>query len=186
MNKKNLDINNLNIKITPLDHNNVNVKGNIYIEDGSILEYYAGNPPTYMFSNAGSALPYPNANVAYDLNTNSGKVNIKNNKFSFNIKYPNSFYSQLGNKYIEPHVIIRFVDTTDYKYEPIFVKLDDGIPYRNLSHNPPINSWKRNNPFFYSGRDNLPIRSQEEILYDSAYPCNTKYPSNFWGLKPMQ
>ena len=186
MNSNKLDMNNLNITITPLDNNNVNIKGNAYVEDNSILEYFAGNPPTYMFSYNGSALPYPNANIAYDSNNNSGKVYIKNNDFSFTIKYPNSFYSQLGNKYIEPHVIIQITDSSGYKYDSVFIKLDDGIPYRSLSHNPPINNWKRQNPFFYSGKEDLPIRSQEEILRDSSYPSNNKYPNNFWGLKPMQ
>ena len=91
---------------------------------------------------------YPNANVAYDSNNNSGKVYIKNNDFSFTIKYPNSFYSQLGNKYIEPHVIIQITDSSGYKYDPVFVKLDDGIPYRSLSHHPPVINWKRQNAFF--------------------------------------
>ena len=120
MNTNKLDMNNLNITITSLNNDDVNIKGNAYVDDGSILEYYAANPPTYMFSYSGSALPYPNANVAYDNDYNSGKVIIKNNDFEFNIKYPNSFYSQLGNKYIEPHVIIQITDTSGFKYDPVF------------------------------------------------------------------
>jgi len=186
MNTNKLDMNNLNITITSLNNDEVNIKGNAYVDNGSILEYYAANPPTYMFSYSGSALPYPNANVAYDNDYNSGKVIIKNNDFEFNIKYPNSFYSQLGNKYIEPHVIIQITDTSGFKYDPVFVKLDNGIPFRNLSHHPPLENWKRNNPFFYYNKDDLPLRSQEQILKDSSFPTNNKYPNNFWGLKPMQ
>ena len=164
----------------------VNIKGNIDVQDGSILEYYAGNPPTYMFSYGGSALPYPNAQVAYSNSSNNGKLVIKGNFYSFNITSPNAFYSGLGTKYVEPHVIIRITDISGYIYQPIFVRLDNGIPYKSLTYSPPPNTWPRSSPLFYYGKDQLPIRTQEQILKDSAFPKTNKYPNNFWGLKPMQ
>ena len=36
---------------------------------------------------------------------------------------------------------------------------------------------------FYYNPD-LPIRTQEQILIDSAYPCSNQEPNNFWGLTP--
>ena len=39
----------------------------------------------------------------------------------------------------------------------------------------------RANPRFYSGRTELPMRTQEQILRDSGYPENNKMPANFWG-----
>ena len=173
-----------------IDYNNSNneftVSGSINVGDNSILEYYAANPPTYLHSYTGSGLPYTNANMAYQNSTNYGKVIIKNNKYSFNIKYPNAFYAGLGTKYIEPHVIIRVYDINGLVYKPYFIKLYNGIPYRTLTHPPPPNSWPRKNPFFYYGKEKLPIRSQEQILKDSSYPIINEYPTNFWGLKPMQ
>ena len=42
----------------------------------------------------------------------------------------------------------------------------------------------RESPKFYDGGFQMPIRTQEQILRDSAYPSNNKMPKNFWGLKP--
>ena len=37
---------------------------------------------------------------------------------------------------------------------------------------------------FYKSLQTLPVRSQEQILRDSAYPKKNKMPKNFWGLTP--
>ncbi len=162
------------------------ISGTVNVSSGSLLEYYAGNPPTYMFSYGGSGLPYPDAKSAYYNSNNNGSITIRNNKFSFNIRNPNGFYSGLGTKYIRPHVIIRVTESSGMAYQPLFVYLNDGLPYKSLTYSPPPDTWPRSSPLFYYGKDNLPIRSQEQILRDAAYPKEFKYPQNFWGLKPMQ
>ena len=45
---------------------------------------------------------------------------------------------------------------------------------------------QKTSPEFYAGRELLPVRTQYEILLDSAYPCKDEMDSNFWGLKPPQ
>lgn len=164
----------------------ITIRGTIDADDGDLLEYYAANPPTRTYSYSGTNLPYPNSNVAYCDTKNNGKTLIKNNKYEFTIKYPNAFYAGLGTKYIEPHVIIRVLLKNGLVSQPIFLKLNNGFPYKTLTYSPPPNTWPRNSPLFYYGKDDLPIRSQEQILRDSAYPKENKYPDNFWGLKPMQ
>jgi hypothetical protein len=44
------------------------------------------------------------------------------------------------------------------------------------------NTAARTNSLFYKGRDDLPIRTQEQILRDSGYPDKNIMPPNFWGL----
>ena len=61
------------------------------------------------------------------------------------------------------------------------INLSEGIPFRTLTWSPKRN-WS-NGPMFYNNKD-LPIRSQYEILLDSAYPNINKVPANFWGKKP--
>tara|TARA_B100001094_G_C18171016_1_gene795082 strand:+ start:1377 stop:1922 length:546 start_codon:yes stop_codon:yes gene_type:complete len=168
------------------NNNSITIYGKIYIENGSVLEYYAANPPNYLHSYTGSGLPFPNSQIAYQNSTNYGKINIKNNTYSFTIKFPNAFYCGLGSKYVEPHVIVRITNTNGNTFKPIFIKLNNGLPYRTLTHPPPPESWPRINSLFYYGRDSLPVRSQEQILRDSSYPILNEYPKNFWGLKPMQ
>jgi hypothetical protein len=59
--------------------------------------------------------------------------------------------------------------------------LGDGIPFRSL-----VDTKKRDwnsGPLFYCN-NNLPVRSQYQILLDSGYPAVNKVPDNFWGLMP--
>ena len=169
-----------------IQNNEVRIYGKVYIENNSLLEYYAANPANYLHSYTGSGLPFPNSQIAYQNTTNYGRIFINNNSYSFTIKYPNAFYAGLGSKYIDPHVIVRITDTSGKQYKPIFIKLNNGLPYRTLTHPPPPDTWPRKNPLFYYGKDTLPVRSQEQILRDSSYPILNEYPKNFWGLKPMQ
>ena len=46
------------------------------------------------------------------------------------------------------------------------------------------NHKQRPSPLFYQGREQLPIRNQEQILRDSGYPNYNKESDTFWGLKP--
>ena len=55
-----------------------------------------------------------------------------------------------------------------------------------LTYPPPPSSAPRCSSIFYSGRNKLPVRTQEQILRDSSYPCINKMPDNFWGLAVPQ
>ena len=64
------------------------------------------------------------------------------------------------------------------------IKLNNAVPFRLLTYPSPPTSNSRKNSLFYDGRDNLPIRTQEDIIRSSAY--GSKMPNNFWGMKPPQ
>jgi hypothetical protein len=127
-------------------------------------------------------MPYPNPEVAYDKTTNAGAVYASGGKFSFRLKYPNSYYVGLGTVYVPPHVHIKVCGSGEgNKYTSI--KLDEGIPFRTLTYPAPPSEKPRISPMFYYEPEQE-VRSQETILRQSAYPTTNKMPSNFWGLKP--
>lgn len=147
--------------------------------------FWAANPPTYTTSYSGAGLPYHSADQAFDKTPNIGMVQAQNGEFKFRLKFPNSYYSGLGTVYMQPHVYIKVCeDGGSNKVESI--KLGDGIPFRMLTYPPPPSSAPRCSSIFYSGRNKLPVRTQEQILRDSSYPCINKMPDNFWGLAVPQ
>jgi len=162
------------------------VKGKI---DGApsevLITYWAANPPTFSLSYAGSALPYANPIMAYENSPNKGSVKAINGNFQFRIRYPNSYYIGLGTVYVKPHVNIKICNGKE-DGEVHKIELGDGVPFRTLTYAPPPSTWPRYSPIFYSGRNLLPVRTQEQICRDSAFPSENKYPENFWGLKPPQ
>jgi len=150
---------------------------------GILVSYWAANPPTYITSFSGSGLPYANPLMAYENTPNRGAVRTSaGGRFQFRIRYPNAYYVGLGTVYVPPHVNVKICDKSEPEVHRI--ELGDGIPFRTLTYAPPPLSYPRQNPFFYSGRETLPIRTQEQVLRDSAFPPTNKYPQNFWGLKP--
>ena len=160
------------------------VKGQIKeIGDANIM-WWAPAPPTYTTSYTGSGLPYPNPDVAYDNTPNRGMIKANNGNFEFRVRYPNSYYMGLGTVNNEPvcHVKICGEDT-DNKIHT--VKLGNGIPFRMLTYPPlSLSGRGRSSCMFYAGRDELPVRTQEQICRDSGYPEENIMPKNFWGLKP--
>lgn len=148
------------------------------------VKYSACNPPTYNTSFAGSGLPFPNEDVAFDNTPNRGVVEITNGYFSFSIKYPNSYYINMGTVYVAPHVKILLVNqNNEILGEVKTVNLGEGIPYRTLTW-PNQRDWSDGPLFYKTNIDDLPVRTQYQILLDSAYPSTNNMPSNFWGTKP--
>ena len=143
--------------------------------------YWAPNPPNYRTSYSGSALPYPNPSIAYDNTPNRGKVKANNRSFEIKIKYPNSYYSGLGNVYMQPHIHFKICEN-GCNSEVYTLKLGEGVPFRLLTYPSPPKTAPRCSPMFYYGRDRYPVRTQEQILVDSGYPSEDKMPDNFWGL----
>lgn len=175
------------------------------------IVYWAPNPPTYGTSYSGSALPYHDSIQAYDNTPNIGAVKAVDRKFSFKVKYPNSYYVGLGSLYVAPHIHFKIceenktqslinnirVNVENNKRVPNNMKeqlesegyhtiqIDEGIPFRTLTYPSPPSQNPRTSPMFYHcHRNQLPIRGQETILRDSGYPEVNEMPSNFWGLKP--
>ena len=164
---------------------------NQYIVNGTVsgnkvnkyyVKYVAANPPTYNANFSGSGLPFPNENVAFENTPNKGTVEVINGNFTIKIKYPGSYYENMGTIYVPPQIKLLLVNKDNKPQgDNVIVKLGNGIPFRTLTW-PIQRDWNKG-PNFYDIK-NLPVRSQYQILLDSAYPTVNKMPSNFWGLDP--
>jgi hypothetical protein len=147
--------------------------------------FWAPNPPNYLTSYTGSALPFANTEMAYEETPNAGTVAVDaEGKFSFSIVYPNGYYTGLGTAYVSPHVQLQTI-VGDSRGEVETVRVGEGIPFRLLTYPPVPATAPRCSPAFYENRGSLPaVRTQEQILRDSAYPDTNEMPANFWGLRP--
>ena len=175
---------------TIINNDNGNVTVNGHLKEGNInskIMYFAANPAkveSQSFSSRG--LPFPNPDIAFHNTSNVGATVAKNGKFTINLDYPSAYYVGLGSLYVPPHLHIKICEP-GYEKKIISIKLGEGIPYRTLNYPAPPTLNFRVSPLFYNN-PNLPIRTQEKILRDSAYPefdvIPPKMPDNFWGLKP--
>jgi hypothetical protein len=161
----------------------VYVRGNVSRQlRNSTLIYWAANSPDYRTSYSGSGLPFANSDMAYEKTPNRGAVRVGGDgSFDFSIDVPSSYYTALGTVYVKPHLHLQFnsQNRIGKKYS---IPVGEGIPFRLLTYPPIPETAPRCSPNFYKGRDTLPIRTQEQIIRDSAYPCQNSMPANFWGL----
>jgi hypothetical protein len=149
------------------------------------IGYIAASPYHLNSSFSGSALPYPNQSVAFDNTPTRGIVKLDaNNSFEFVIEIPSAYYVNLGSILIPPQVYITYNNYFINKKESITIMNE--LPYRTLTYHR-----SHKNVQFYNNIWNLPVRDQEQILRDSAYPtCNLEFegdiqtPKDFWKLKP--
>lgn len=148
------------------------------------VKYWASNSPTFSSNFSGSGLPYPNEIIAFENTKNIGSSELLNGSFSISLRYPNSYYKNMGATYVHPEVQIQVFDRNTEKNvsEIQHVNLGEGIPFRTLTY-PYQRDWNEG-PLFYKNNKMPSIRSQEQILKDSAYPNTNQMPKNFWGKKP--
>lgn len=147
-----------------------------------VIVFWAPNPPDYRASFSGSGLPFASPNQAFDRTPNYGAVRANNGQFEFKLKFPNAYYAGLGSMYIPPHVHVKVCENgVEDKHHVI--ELGEGVPYRTLTYPSPPSDKPRVSPMFYC-QPNLPVRSQEQVLRDSAYPSTHQMDSDFWGLRP--
>jgi hypothetical protein len=121
------------------ENNLFNVKGKIKINNNVNnnnlkIVYWAANPPDYLQSFNGSGLPYPNPDMAYQNTPNLGVVNLDGDSYSFDILYPNSYYTELGTVYNEPRVHIKLCTNDDKVFDIQTIILKNPIPYRSLAY----------------------------------------------------
>jgi hypothetical protein len=176
---------NINIKI----NQNKNIKNSLLVSgklnrpnftEKLYIKYNASNPPTYSSDFSGSGMPFPNEEIAFENSPNKGVVEVINGDFNFTLKYPNSYYINLGNVYVPPQVKLILVNKDNKVLSDIHtINLGEGIPFRTLTW-PVQRNWNKG-ALFYNNTD-LPVRSQYQILLDSAYPSTNTMPKNFWGL----
>ena len=166
---------------------NILVKGDLKISEQNVkIVYWASNPADLNHSFSGSGLPFYSPDQAFSNMVNTGSLISNGNSFEFKLFYPNSYYVGLGSVYVPPQVYIKICNP-NVKSNVQVINLGNGIPFRTLTYPAPPSKNHRNSPLFYTN-NNLPIRTQEQILRDSAYPVFNilppKTPDNFWGLKP--
>ena len=154
---------------------NITVNGNLKIASSNVkIVYWAANPPTFNYSFSGSALPFFNKEQAFDNTSNKGKVLFKNKKASFGIKYPNSYYHDLGNTQVVPHIDLLYsINGKEYIYS--YKLSDNPIPYRSLTH-----PYTRTSPIFYKPKTEKTVASQSQLLCDTAYPVTNTSINDFW------
>lgn len=146
------------------------------------IRWWAANTPTFNSNFSGSGLPFPNEEIAFENSNNMGKVEVSRGNFSFSMRYPNSYYINMGATYVSPEVQIQVCDVNGKNLSNVqHINLGEGIPFRTLTW-PNQRDWNKG-ALFYKVENNH-VRSQEQILKDSAYPKVNKIPSNFWGKKP--
>ena len=138
--------------------------------------FWASAPADHSTSFSGSGLPYANPEMAFENTPNTGKLIAYNKSFVFRIKYPNAYYASLGTGYIPPSVNIKLCGENEPEQITSII-IDEGIPYRSLTHITP------HTVEFYNVPDKE-VRTQEQILRASAYPSENKMEPFFWGLKP--
>lgn len=172
------------------DRNNVEITGQINSSvKGGKMKYYAANPIDRRSSISASAFPFANADQAFESSPNVKEIELgPNNTFKFRICMPNSYYISLGTVLVPPTLFLEYHNGDTTKI--ITIVLDNPTPFRTLTYAISKEHSSRQNPLFYDGGWKLPVRTQEQILIDSAYPTinknalNPKIPSNFWGSKP--
>lgn len=147
------------------------------------LYYIAAAPPDYRATYTGSGLPFANQDQAFDNSPNFGKVAMTDNTFNIQLMFPNSYYVGLGTVIVPPTLYIQYISAITKEVRNITIKLSDGIPYRMLSY-PMEYTRARTDAMFYKDGWDMPVRTQEQILRDSAYPSVNRMHPNFWGLKP--
>lgn len=141
------------------------------------MKYWAASSPDRRLSNAGSALPFPNEDVAFEGTNNCGIVPILNGRFKMSLLNPNSYYKNMGTILVPPTVEFQMCDEYGNCVGPKqCLILRKSQPYRNLYYD--VN---RTSPNFYKNK--FIVRGQESILRDSGYQ-NSFGNSDFWGYKP--
>jgi len=160
---------------------NITITGTIKnSENVSKLTYWAAAPPHTNYSFSGSGMPFSTPEQAFDRSPNVGFVDVIDGKFTIKLIYPSAYYIGLGTKYVPPQVHLKICGRKGFDT----IVLGTGMPYRTLNHPAPPTKNIRNSPEFYTSNLPLPIRSQETILRQSAYPNKYYMDDNFWGMKP--
>ncbi len=147
------------------------------------IKYWAANQPTYNMSFTGSGMAYPNEDIAFQGSKNCGITEVKSNKFSFSINFPNSYYKNMGSEFVGPEVKIKVVNSQNIAVSDIQrISLGENIPFRQTEW-PTQRDWSKG-PLFYCNKTMPLVRTQFDILKASAYPMTNTTPSNFWSTRP--
>ena len=145
--------------------------------DNNTLTYLAPAPIDRMATFSGSGLPFPSPETAIEGTPSQGSVQLDGaGRVELDLPIPNSYYAGLGTVLVPPTVYIIY--NCQSKQEVVQIKVDEPVPMRTLTYD-----YRRTSVQFYDNLLKLPVRSQEQIIRDSAY-TRLPNPDTFWGLKP--
>ena len=172
--------------ITFLDREKCIIKANIddNVKNGKI-RYFAASPMDKITSFSGAGLPFPNPEIAFESTPNQGEIELeRENAFEISLLKPNSYYVHMGATFVPPSVYIRY--NNGESIDQIFaIQVARPVPFRSLNY--PAQR-EQEGALFYRDRQfsdkKYSIRTQEQILRDSAYPEHESVPDNFWGKRP--
>lgn len=153
------------------------------VPDNATLYYVAGRPADRISSYSGSQLPFPTESMAFMDTPNVGQTTVHpNGDFSIQVLYPNAYYN--NTVWVPPAVYVMYA-VNGHKHTDIIL-LGNAAAYRDLHH-----PYIRKSADFYYPLSSLPVRSQEEILVNSAYNCASEKSTQavetakeFWKLRP--
>lgn len=134
--KTQMDDNACQVELKLKDNMVLNLSGSCNLQkypSAKYLSYRAGSPPDYRLSYSGSALPYPNKEVAYGNSVNCGTTDLQNGKFDFDLWYPNAYYVKLGTVLLEPHIHLQLVDSNGQILATKMVKVNRAVGNRSLT-----------------------------------------------------
>ncbi len=144
--------------------------------------YIAASPADHRSTYTGSGLPFANQVQAFESTPNIGVVELSSdNTFEIELMTPNSYIVGLGSVVVPPTLYLEYLDG-ERKVRRVQIKVSNGIPYRTMTY--PMVPRPRSSVDFYDTQFYLPVRSQEQILLDSAYPRTNQMPDSHWGAKP--
>lgn len=96
----------------------------------STIRYMAASPLWRNYSYAGSGLPYPDADMAYDGTPNKGVVKTTlDGSFSITVAHPSEYYINLGKTLLKPHIKIHLVE----QKKDLVLLIGDYFPCRSLT-----------------------------------------------------
>ena len=177
-----MEINTSDVSAT-IEYTNNNQKVTIHgrikehVQDNK-LSFAAAAPADRRASFSGSGLPFPNAAQAFENTPNIGTVNTDSatGAFHITVTMPNAYYVAIGSMYVQPRIYLSWHN--GHMKRERAINLSEGIAYRKLTY-----PWQRYSAMFYDNRQMLTVRSQEQILRDSAYDPR-KESDKFWGSRP--
>lgn len=158
------------------------VEGVLNDEISGPLHYIAAAGADRRASYTGSGLPFANHSQAFENTPNVGKVEVgADRSFRIPLITPNSYMAGLGTAQVPPTLYLNYMRPGGAP-RTVAIKVAEPIPYRSLTY--PTEPRARVDATFYDSQFDLVPKTQEQILYDSAYPCDLRTHSNFWGMKP--
>lgn len=148
------------------DNGTLSIEGTMVLSLSTVksVEIFATNPIQRTGSFMGSAMPYPNADIAFDNTPN--RYNIVTQSFYTKFWYPNSYYTADAREKVLPSLFIKIThigseNPTYYRFE-----LPDPFQLRTATHRS-----DRKGPEFYKvRRDQLGVQSQEALLRTYGKP----------------